>query len=292
MTYPWQERNGRLSYLKLVVFIALFGPGAWMAYGFAFGTLGPMPFTEAIHEAGFWTIRLLFGSLAITPLRQMLGWPKLIAVRRMIGVGAFAYAIAHLTLYAADQKFALLHVASEIVLRFYLTIGFVALLGLSALAATSTDRMVRRLGGKRWQRLHRIVYVIALLGAVHFFIQAKADVVEPIVMGGLLCWLMAYRTLAWTGTGALARARWVQLAITLGSTALTAVGEAVYYWLKTGVDPMRVIEANFSLWTGVRPSWVVLGIGLAAILLSLARDAAKRWPDLGAFLRGTAPDNA
>lgn len=290
--YPWLDRSGRLSLLKLIVFLSLFGPGAWTAGSYVLGALGPMPITEAIHNTGFWTIRLLFASLAITPLRQMLGWPKLIIVRRMIGVAAFAYGICHLTLYAADQKFHLLHVGSEILLRFYLTIGFVALLGLSTLAATSTDRMVRRLGGKRWQRLHRIIYLVALLAAVHFFIQAKADVVEPIVMGGLYAWLMLYRGLAWTGTGALARARWAQIAITLVATALTAEGEAIYFWLKVGVAPMRVLDANFMFTIGTRPAWVVLGVGLGTVAAGALAVYAKRLPELAAALRRATPDRA
>ena len=111
------------------------------------GWLEPRPFNEAIHQFGLWTIRLIFLALAVTPLRQILQWPRLILVRRMIGVAAFAYAITHLTLYTADQMFDLAKVASEIVHRIYLTIGFTAVLGLSALAATSTDGMIRRLGG-------------------------------------------------------------------------------------------------------------------------------------------------
>jgi sulfoxide reductase heme-binding subunit YedZ len=127
---------------------------------------------------------------------------------------------------------------------------------------------------------------------VHFFIQAKANVVEPMVMGGLLLWLMMYRGLAWSGTGALARAWWAQFAITVSAAALTAEGEAIYFWLKVGVAPMRVFDANFSLWTGVRPAWVVLGIGLAAIAAGPIKASAKRWPELVAALRRAAPDNA
>src|SRR6185295_6134271 len=100
-------------------------------------------------------------SLAVTPLRRVARFNHLVDVRRMIGVGAFVYAAAHISLYVADQMFDLWKVASEIVLRLYLTIGFIALLGLMALAATSTDAMVRRLGAKRWQRLHQAIYVIA-----------------------------------------------------------------------------------------------------------------------------------
>src|SRR5437773_12322645 len=106
-------------------------------------------------------------------------------VRRMIGVGAFCYATAHILLYTTDQMFDLAKVASEIVLRLYLTIGFTALVGLSALAATSTDGMVRRLGPRRWQGLHQVVYGIALLALIHFFPPTKADIWLPTFVAGL-----------------------------------------------------------------------------------------------------------
>src|SRR5216683_6491716 len=159
MKVPWKDYSGRTSPLKLVVFAALFAPALWTALSFFLGWLQPQPFTAAIQQIGLWTIRLIFIALAITPLRSVVQWPRLVLVRRMIGVAAFAYALTHLTLYTADQKFDLVKVASEIVRRIYLTIGFTAVLGLSALAATSTDGMIRRLGARNWQRLHRVVYL-------------------------------------------------------------------------------------------------------------------------------------
>ena len=176
--YPWQDYSGRLSPLKLSVFVALFLPGLWTAFAFSMGWLQPRPFTEAIHEVGLWMLRFLFVALAITPLRQILQWPRLILVRRMIGVAAFAYGLAHISLFIADLKFDIAKAASEIALRIYLTIGFAALLGLAALAATSTDAMVRRVGARRWQRLHRLVYAIALLAVVHYCMQSKLDLWE------------------------------------------------------------------------------------------------------------------
>ena len=97
--YPWQDYSGRLSPLKLAVFVALFLPALWTAFAFGMGWLQPRPFTEAIHQVGLWMLRFLFIALAITPLRQIVQWPRLILVRRMIGVAAFAYGLAHITLY-------------------------------------------------------------------------------------------------------------------------------------------------------------------------------------------------
>src|SRR5260221_2151156 len=193
---PGRDNSGRVSPLKLAVFIALFAPGLWTALGYGLGLLGARPLNEAIHQVGLWGYRFLLISLAITPARRVLQWPRLLLVRRMIGVAAFAYIAIHLTLYSADQTFDLWKVGSEIVLRFYLAIGFTALLGLAVLAATSTDAMVRRLGGFRWSRLHETVYAIGILATLHYFMQSKLEVYEPTVMAGLFAWMMGHRLIS------------------------------------------------------------------------------------------------
>ena len=270
MKYPWKDYSGRTSPLKLAIVVALFGPALWTALSFALGWLQPQPFTAAIREIGLWTIRLIFIALAITPLRAVLQWPRLILVRRMIGVAAFAYALLHLTLYTADQSFDVAKVASEIVLRIYLTIGFVALLGLAALAATSTDAMIRRLG-RRWQTLHRLVYLIALLAVVHFCLQSKLDLWEPTIIAGIYAWLMGYRLLVkLVGMRGRLPLAWVG-ALSLIAPALTALGEAAYYWIALGIDPARVLSANWSLVAGWRPAAIVLGLGLAVTAIGMIR---------------------
>jgi methionine sulfoxide reductase heme-binding subunit len=276
---PWLDRSGRLSALKLVVFISLFIPGLLVSSAYFAGALGARPLTEVLHQAGLWTIRFLFIALAITPLREILDWPRLVTVRRMLGVAAFAYGMSHLLLYATDEKFDFGKVALEIILRFYLTIGFVALLSLSVLAATSTDAMIRRLGGKRWRNLHRIVYGIGVLALVHYFIQSKANVSEPFFMIGLYVWLMSYRAVAAARREKGAFPLLALVLLALGATAATALGEAVYFWLKLGVDPMRVLAANWTFVAGPRPGFFVLLAALAVILAAVLRRAAARfWP--------------
>jgi len=269
--YPWIDYSGRTSPLKLAIFIALFGPALWTALSFAMGWLQPQPYTAAIREIGLWTIRLIFIALAITPLRGVLQWSRLILVRRMIGVAAFAYALTHLSLYTADQMFDLAKVVSEIVQRIYLTIGFAAVIGLSALAATSTDGMIRRLGGRNWQRLHRLVYLIALLAVVHYCMQSKLDLWEPSIMAGIYGWLMGYRLLArYLAVRGRLPLVWVG-ALGVAAAVLTALGEAAYFSIAFGVDPMRVIAANWSLVTGVRPAVIVLGLALAVTAAGAVR---------------------
>jgi len=141
-----RERSGRWSPVKIVAFAAALFPALWVAYQAATDDLGPRPITEAIHQIGVWTLRLLLITLAITPAQRILNYPRLSLVRRTLGVACALYAGLHISLYVLDQHFDLLKVASEIVLRIYLLIGAVALTGLIALAATSTDAAVSRLG--------------------------------------------------------------------------------------------------------------------------------------------------
>jgi methionine sulfoxide reductase heme-binding subunit len=273
---PWTDAAGRFSGLKLAVLILLCVPAAMVAWRYAGGTLGARPINAAVHEIGNWTLRLILISLAVRPARAILQWPRVMQLRRMVGVAAFAYAAVHLMLYAADEAFDFRKVAVEIVLRIYLTIGFAGLLILTALAITSTDGMTRRLGGRRWRRLHQLVYAAALLAVIHFFMQTKAAVDEPWVMAGLFGWLMAYRAAAWRATGRGGVPDWLSGTLAVGAGVATAMGEAVYYWMKHGVEPVRVLAADLDFGAGARPAWIVAAICLAVVLAGLARKHLPR----------------
>jgi methionine sulfoxide reductase heme-binding subunit len=267
--FPWQERNGRFSSLKATCFGALFLPGLWVLALALFDALGSRPVMEAIHQLGLWAIRLMFLSLAITPLRQAWRWPGLIVLRRMIGVAAFCYAAAHFGGYVVEQSFDLPKVFSEIVSRIYLTIGTVALLALMPLALTSTDGMIRRIGGRNWRRLHASSYGIAALVSVHYFMQSKLAVEEATVMGGLYLWLMSYRLVARLGPVTVLRLTGISAA----ATGITGFGEAEYFNLARGVDLGRILAANFSTLTGIRPAVFVAAITLAVTLIAGLRAA-------------------
>ena len=273
--WPWYDESGRFAPLKLLVLVALCVPAALVAWRFQAHVLGADPLNAAIHEIGNWTIKLIFLALAVTPARRILDWPRVLTLRRMIGVAAFCYAAMHLSLYALDHRFDVVKIATEIALRFYLTIGFTALVILAALAATSTDGMMRRLG-RRWRPLHRLVYLAALLAVVHFFIQTKADVDEPWVMAGLYAWLMLYRTAAWRRGSDRRVPLWAIALLAPLAGGLTALGEAIYYWIKLGVDPVRVLGADLSLATGLRPAWIVLAITLGLSAAGALRALTRR----------------
>ena len=261
-----REKSGRWSPEKIVAFAGSVLPVLWLAWRTFTDDLGPRPFDEATHFTGSWTVRLMFLALAVTPARRIFQAPRLILMRRTLGLAAFGYAAIHFSLYVVDQKFDLWKVASEIVLRFYLTIGAVALVGLIALASTSWDGAVRRLGSARWNKLHRLVYFVAMIAIVHFLLQTKLDIYESVMMAGFLVWLLGYRLLhRFAGDVT----PWHLLALAVASALFTAGGEAAWYSLGTGVDASRVLAVNFDPDMGLRPAaWVLLsGLAVAAAAL-------------------------
>lgn len=270
---PWTDKKGRLHPLRAVVFTLLLVPGALLAFNWATVGLGARPVNVAIHSTGYWAVWILLASLLVSPLKALAGMPNVVVVRRMVGIGALAYALAHLLLYVIDQNWRFWTVATEIVSRIYLTIGFVALAGLCVLGATSTDAAVRRLG-KRWKGVHRWVYAIALLTAVHFFLQSKADVSQATVAFGVFAWLMLWRQLP-AGRD---RETLPLVGLAVAAAALTLVAEYVWYRFGTKIDPLRVIKAELDVSWGCRPAMLVLHLGLlVAALVELRRLAGTRF---------------
>jgi methionine sulfoxide reductase heme-binding subunit len=268
---PWTTRTGAFSPLKAACFAYTLVPLSWLAVQAANGWLGSKPLTEAIHQSGDWAVRFLLISLAVTPLRHIGNWPSLIQLRRMLGLSALFYTLLHVVLYIALEAFDLGKVAREIVLRTYLTIGFTALLGLIALGSTSTDGMIRRLGTVRWNRLHAMVYGIAVLALVHFAMQKKLDISEPALMAGVFIWLMGFRLLRRRG---LATGLLPLMALAIISWLLTVCVEAGWYAVMTGVNAQRILLANLDFEYVIRPAWWVLVAGLAMAGLSAIRSGA------------------
>jgi len=261
---PWTDRAGRFSPLRLAAFVLALAPALWLATQAVGGDLGAKPVTEAIHTAGEWAVRFLLLTLAVTPLRHIAQWPQIMTVRRLLGLTALAYSLLHVGLYVVDQGYDLGRVAGEIVQRSYLTIGAAAAIGLIVLSTTSTDAMIRRLCGARWNRLHRTVYFLAVLGLVHHLLQSKADVTEPTIMAGVFLLLIGFRLLRSRG--------WRPMPLTLaglalGASLLTAALEAAWYGLATGVSAARVLAANLELVAVPRPALLILGIGLGLVVL-------------------------
>jgi methionine sulfoxide reductase heme-binding subunit len=179
--------------LKSAVFVACLVPLAQLAYGFYTDDLTANPIEYITRFTGSWALIILITSLAVTPLRRITGWNALIRFRRMLGLFAFFYAALHFATYMVlDLFFDFAAIAKDIIKRPYITVGFTAFVLMIPLAMTSTTGMIRRLG-KRWQQLHYLVYVVAVLGVVHFYWLVKADIRRPVQYGAVLALLLGYR---------------------------------------------------------------------------------------------------
>jgi sulfoxide reductase heme-binding subunit YedZ len=196
--------------LKPVVFLAALGPFVYLVWAALTGNLSANPLADLTNETGVWTLRFLCITIAITPLRTLTGWNTFARFRRMAGLYAFFYGSLHLSTYVIADRFAGLDfpdgmvalstvrnlaksVGEDIYKRPFITIGFSTWLSMTPLAATSTTGMIRRLGGKRWNRVHRLVYLTATLGVVHYWWLVKADVSRPLTYGAVVGTLLAAR---------------------------------------------------------------------------------------------------
>lgn len=271
----WRDRRGRLSWPRIAALALLLFPLAKALAEAGVIAHGARPINDLIHRAGFWTLVFLGVTLSVTPFRSVARYGALADVRRMLGVGTFCYAAAHLLLFFADQSYDAGKFLHEITHRWYLIVGITAWLGLAALALTSTDGMTRRLGALRWRRLHQLVYGIALLALIHYFQQTKADVTVPAFAAGLFGWLILYRALAWW-QDARELSTLSLLALTLVASLLTFIGEAVGIGVAFHVSPMRVLDTVFDFSIGIRPGWEVLAAGLLVVLVDLVRARTRR----------------
>lgn len=188
----------RLRFTKVAVFLAALVPLARLYWKFRQNSLGANPVEVITHSTGDWTLILIMVTLSITPLRKLTGQYWLIGVRRMIGLFAFFYGCLHFTTYLWLDKFFDYHeMLKDIVKRPFITVGFLAFVCMIPLAVTSTQGWIRRLG-KNWQRLHRLIYITATAGVIHYVWLVKADLRKPLQYAFVLTALMAYRIVVWT----------------------------------------------------------------------------------------------
>jgi len=196
--------------LKLLVFAAALIPFAFLVWRGFNGDLTADPLVEITNETGIWTLRFVVITLAITPIRRLTGWNVVIRFRRMLGLFAFFYAMLHFLTYIIGDRFASLDfpdgfvawstlanlmasIWEDVAKRPYITIGFIAFVSMIPLALTSTTGWIRRLGGRNWQRLHRLVYLTGIAGVTHYWWRVKADTLHPLIYAGLVALLLGYR---------------------------------------------------------------------------------------------------
>lgn len=179
---------------KVLVFCLGLAPLFWLAWRAFHGQLTANPTEFVEHYTGDWTLRFIVFTLFITPLRKNLNFPELIRFRRMVGLFAFFYGSLHFLAYlTVDKYFDWSEMLTDIGKRTYITVGFAGFLMLIALAVTSTAGWIRRLGGRRWNRLHRLIYLAVIAGVVHYYWSVKSDVRDPVFYGILAALLLGYR---------------------------------------------------------------------------------------------------
>lgn len=253
----------RLSPEKAVAFVIAVAPAVWLA-GLAYdGELGVRPVHEAIRVSGDWALRLLWLTLLVGPARRILAAPRLIRARRILGLGTFGLTALHIGLYAFELQFDWEEIGLEIVLRLYLTIGAVSTIVLAALAATSNDRAIARLGSRSWNRLHQFVHLAAPLAAVHFLLRSRTNTFEPMLMLSLFAWLIGVRSIHRL-TGRLTAGQLAGLAVACAVS--TAAAEIAWHAAATGIDPWQLLAADLDFAYGLRPAWWVLIAGTAAAI--------------------------
>ena len=196
--------------MKLLVFAAALVPFAHLIWRGFNGGLTADPLVEITNQTGLWTLRFVVITLAITPIRRVTGWNPIIRFRRMLGLFAFFYSVLHFLTYLVGDRFAsldfpdgfvawstlvnlLASIWEDIAKRPYITVGFIAFVSMIPLALTSTTGWIRRLGGRNWQRLHRLIYATGIAGVLHYLWRVKADTLHPLIYAGIVSLLLCYR---------------------------------------------------------------------------------------------------
>jgi len=186
------------KWTKVAIFLLCLIPFGDLVWRIIKSDLGANPVEFLQHATGDWTLRFLVFTLCITPFRKLLNLPDLIRFRRMLGLFAFFYVSLHfLTYLGPDQAFDLAAMWKDVAKRPFITVGFAAFVSLIPLAVTSTAGWIRRIGGKRWQMLHRLIYLAAVCGVIHYYWLVKSDVRKPLFYGALVAILLAWRLGTW-----------------------------------------------------------------------------------------------
>jgi sulfoxide reductase heme-binding subunit YedZ len=278
LIWPWQDRNRKFSWLKASTFALMFVPMIWLIEQFYAGEFGLLPLALAglTYWSGVLATAILLAALAITPANRILRQSRLILVRRMVGVSALIYTIAHMLIYFALRFWNFAAIATEMATRLTLIVATISTLGLLALGATSLDAAVRRMGAANWQRLHDTVYVFSALALVHYLLS-PGIFPEQYLMSGMLFWLMAWRLLDRYRMGTDVPAL---VALAAGTSLLTALLEAGWIWAYHGYEPAGTLANNFTLVLGLSSAWQLLLVGLAiAAVAASRRDRRLRAPD-------------
>jgi sulfoxide reductase heme-binding subunit YedZ len=276
LIWPWQDRQRRFSWLKASAFALVLLPGIRLTYQTAIGDFGllAMAFGGLTYWSGVWATVVLLMALAVTPIIVVFRWPALIDVRRMIGVMALIYTLAHMILYFALRLFNFPLIGTEMVTRLTLFVATISTIGLIVLSATSLDAAIQRMGVKGWQRLHNTNYIISALALLHV-VLARGTYAEQYLLCGLFAWLMLWRVLDRYRLGSDPKAL---IALAVFCCLFTAFLEAGFMWGRRGYDVIGTLRINFMFAPaeiGIQPPWQVLAFGLVFALAAMVRTALR-----------------
>jgi methionine sulfoxide reductase heme-binding subunit len=277
LIWPWQDRTRRFSWLKATTFALMLWPAMRTAYLVSIGDYGtalPVALGGLTYWSGVWATVILLMALAVTPAAAICRWPALIELRRMIGVAALVYTIAHMVIYFALRRFDFVFIANDMATRLTLIAATLSVIGLIVLGATSVDAAIRYMGAKNWQRLHTTNYVITALAILHV-VLARGTYSEQYMLTAMFFWLMTWRVLARYRLGVNAK---VLLLLALASCLVAAGLEAGFLWTRRGFDVLGTLGVNFNLGIldfGYPPAWQVLAFGLLIALAAAGRQALR-----------------
>jgi sulfoxide reductase heme-binding subunit YedZ len=224
------------------------------------------------YWSGVWATIILLMALAVTPVAAIFRWPALVDVRRMIGVTALVYTIAHMVIYFAFRHWDFAYIANDMSTRLTLILATLSTIGLIVLGATSVDAAIRYMGAKNWQRLHNTNYVISTLAILHV-VLARGTYAEQYMLTGIFFWLMVWRGLARYGLGTNTKALAL---LAVASCLVAALLEAGFLWTRRGFDVLSTLGYNLTLAildVGYPPAWQVLAFGIVIVLGAVGRKA-------------------
>jgi sulfoxide reductase heme-binding subunit YedZ len=268
--WPWHD-GGHFSALKATTLALIFVPAISIVHDVATGEFGPVPLGGMTYWSGLWATALLLLALAVTPAATIFRWRRVIIVRRIIGVAALAYTIAHLFIYFALRFWNFASIASEMVTRLSLIVATVSTLGLIALGATSLDAAVRRMGARGWQSLHNLVYAVTALAILHYLLSPGLFP-DQFLMSGMFFWLMIWRVLDRRGLGTSPVAL-AALAVT--AAVFTVLLEVGWIWAFRDYALAEIFNIYLTFILGIPPGWTILAAGLVIAGAAAARQALR-----------------
>jgi methionine sulfoxide reductase heme-binding subunit len=272
--WPWQGSDRKFSWLNTGIFILLLAPAVRFTYQVYAGEFGTLPLSGMVFWSGVWSTVILLFALTVTPVAKIFRWPAIVDVRRMAGVTALIYTLAHALIFFAFRSWDLSDIFKETIARWSPIVALLSTVGLVVLGSTSFDAAVKQMGAKRWQGLHNTVYITAVLAIGHVLL-VRGVYPEQFVLTGIFLWLMMWRILNRYKRGKDFK---LLMLLAAGSSLATAFLEALWFWSRRGYDMPGTLGNNFSLAAleiGVPAAWQVLTFGLLFVVGAICSEGLR-----------------